>query len=70
MHWLVLAAFILAIVFIQLGAMSVWVVVLFLALKILLAIAGMVALYVAVMYLWRRCRKRGQAGSLTTRIGP
>jgi uncharacterized membrane protein (UPF0182 family) len=57
MHWLFLAAAALAVGFIQLGAMSVWVLVLSVALKVVLLIALIVALVVGVMYLWRRYRE-------------
>ena len=43
-----------AICFIQLGALTVWVSVLSLSLKVLLTLATGVALYIAVPYMWRR----------------
>ena len=60
MHWVFLAVAVLAIGLFQLGAMSVWVVVLSLALQVALIVAGVLALYVAVMFLWRRYRKSDQ----------
>ena len=60
MHWVFLAVAVLAIGLFQLGAMSVWVVVLTLALQVALVVAGVFALYVAVMFLWRRYRKSDQ----------
>jgi hypothetical protein len=57
MHWSFLAAAIaLAISFMQLGAMSVWVSVLLLVLKAVLLAVGVAAVAGIVMILWRRYR--------------
>jgi hypothetical protein len=52
-----LAAAVFAIGFIQLGAMSVWVLVLSIALKVVLLIAAVVASGFGVMFLWRRYKQ-------------
>lgn len=56
MHWLVLAAAALAIGYYQVGAMSVWISVLSITLKVVLMGAAMVAVGVVLNFLWRRFR--------------
>lgn len=62
MFWVFLIAVAIAIVFIQLGAMSVWVTVLSLALKAMLAAVFAVALYAGLRFAWQRYKggKRGE----------
>ena len=66
-EWAFLAAALLAIGLIQLGAMSVWVVVLSIALKVVLLIALVVALGVGLMFLWRRYKTPIKRSNLTYR---
>jgi len=54
MHWYVLAAAVLAVALVRLGALSVWVLVLSLALKCVFVLLGIVALGVGLRFLWRR----------------
>ena len=54
MFWQFLIAAFVAIALIQLGATSVWVAVLSLALKAIIAIALAVALYVGLRFVWQR----------------
>lgn len=58
MFWAFLIAAAIAIVLIQLGAMSVWVTVLSLALKAMLAAVFAVALYVGLRFVWQRLQRR------------
>jgi hypothetical protein len=48
------AAFAIAMSFFQLGALSIWVTVLSLALKLVLLLALVLALYIGLPLLWRR----------------
>lgn len=61
MFWAFLIAAATAIVLIQLGAMSVWVTVLSLALKAMLAAVFAVALYAGLRFVWQRY-KDGKQG--------
>lgn len=54
MIWLFFGAFSLATVFIKLGALSVWVTLLSLALKAMLVLLGVTALIALWRYLFRR----------------
>lgn len=54
MHWYFVAAAALALAFTKLGAMSVWVSVLAVSLKIVLVVALGIAVLFGGMYLWRR----------------
>ena len=54
MFWLFLIAACVAIAMIQLGATSVWVAVLSLALKVIMAVALAVALLFGLRFIWRR----------------
>lgn len=56
MAWLFLSAVLLAVAFINLGAMSVWVSVLSAALKIIVLVVVIAAVYAAGSMLWRRYR--------------
>jgi hypothetical protein len=58
MKWAFLAAAALAVGFIQLGAMSVWVVVLSIALKFVLLLAAIVVVVAGLRFLWRRYGER------------
>jgi|APFre7841882724_1041349.scaffolds.fasta_scaffold19963_4 hypothetical protein len=61
MFWAFLIAAAIAIVLIQLGAMSVWVTVLSLALKAMLAAVFAIALYAVLRFVWRHY-KDGKQG--------
>ena len=54
MFWLFLIAACVAIAMIQLGAASVWVAVLSLTLKVIMAVALAVALYIGLRFIWQR----------------
>ena len=60
MFWIAAIAIAVAICFIQLGALSVWVAVLSLGLKVVLTLAVGVALFFAIPYGWRRYRRTKQ----------
>jgi hypothetical protein len=57
MAWKFTAAFLLAITLIYLGSLSVWVTVLSLGVKVLLAVLATLVVGAAGMYVWQRYRK-------------
>lgn len=58
MHWIFLILALIAIVLVSLGALSVWVSVLSLALKIVFALLVGLALYNVMQFVWQRYRSR------------
>ena len=60
MFWIFLIAAVLAIGLIQLGALSVWVSVLSLGLKAMLAVVLAVALFFGLLFVWRHYRSPGK----------
>lgn len=61
MPWLVFAGAVLAIVFFNFGAMSAWLAVLSIALKLVLLVVVGVGLGIGVMFLWRRYKGPNRA---------
>ncbi len=64
MFYKFIAALLAATVLITLGAQSVWVTVLAVGLKAALAVAAMLALYIAAQALWRRYQQKRPAAML------
>lgn len=58
MHWIFITLALIAIVFITLGALSVWATVLLLSLKIVFALLVGLALYNIMQLLWQCYRSR------------
>lgn len=58
MHWIFLTLAAIAMVFIMLGALSVWATVLLLSLKIMFALFVGIVLYNIMQFLWQRYNRR------------